>query len=99
VQFANGTAGVELLGAVSVGAGTNTPRAALLTGAKLFVRSGSSLDVQGDVVLGGGAALDVSSGANVQLTGACTGRTTNGATVTGAGAVNGTSIGALTCAP
>jgi hypothetical protein len=60
---------------------------------------GTSLDVQGNVLLGTGSALDVGTGANVQVTGACTGRTTNGASLTGAGTVNGTTITASTCTP
>ncbi|HEV7994230.1 MAG TPA: hypothetical protein VGP25_20570 [Gemmatimonadaceae bacterium] len=61
--------------------------------------SGARLDVLGNVILGVSSALDVAAGANVQVAGSCTGRTTNGASLTGAGAVNGTAITASTCTP
>jgi hypothetical protein len=100
VQFANAGAGVQLGSDVSIGAGTSDPRAALLTGAKLFVGSGTTLSVLGNLLLGPTSALDIAGGANVLLTGgSCTGRTTNSATVSGSGNVSGSPITAATCTP
>jgi hypothetical protein len=94
--------GATFDGRVSMAPGTSLRvqgDAALLAGAKLFVLGGASFGVAGDLLLGSASALDVAGGANVQIVGMCTGRTTNGAAVTGSGTVNGSAITAATCTP
>jgi len=72
--------------------------AATLSGV-LRMSTSTSLQVHGNLALGAGSTVDLSSGADVSVTGVCSGRTTNGATLTGSGTVNGSAITASTCAP
>ncbi len=82
-------AGVQLLSSVSVINGTTQPRVILTLG-QLYIPPGSIMNVGGNVSLGSGTTLNV-DGQMLITGGACSGRA-NGATVTGAGSVNGVAM-------
>ncbi len=101
VSFNNTVGGARLVTSVSVSAGTASPRAQLSTNAKLTMDSPSTANftVNGNLQLFSGALLTVNSLNNVQVSGGTCSGVSSGATVTGAGTVNGSSITASTCSP
>ncbi|MEP6990211.1 MAG: Ig-like domain-containing protein, partial [bacterium] len=82
-------AGVQLLSSVSVINGTTQPRVILTLG-QLYIPPGTIMNVGGFVSLGTGTTLNV-DGQMLIAGGTCSGRA-NGATTTGAGSVNGVAM-------
>jgi hypothetical protein len=91
--------GVVVLNSAQNINGTIQPRIDLVSG-RLVLNPGTTFSASGGMSLGLSTNLDLGAGSNFQLTsGACSGRTTNGATITGTGNFNGAPYTASTCTP
>jgi hypothetical protein len=70
------------------------------TNAVLNLLTTSNFQSNGNVVLGTNSNLNLQGTSNLQLiSGVCSGRTTNNATITGTGTFNGAPYTVLTCTP